>query len=464
MKILIVPNVAVPYDLRMVRSLANAFNALVHDGFHYPTPLDGVDLAELCSDFAIDVVIQVNRTRDPGTPLPKNVRHISWFQDVYPYTMDGFAEKFKEGDILYALGDADVLGINVEVPCFVGSLFTGVDQWMTSYKPPTGKLSADFSLCAGLPAPVRYEKSFKTDLLWLVDQAIGNLPLIGRCKSLWILRRLLFRKYLQVDYVPYLMMKDMEEIIRGFYRPLRGELNIHQLVTVMSSRLELNQRAFRSLPTTRIKKDNGALNRMLRHYSDHEGRISSRIIRYLLGKGSLNDIERINPIDSALSHFSQTYPRIMDREELVQMAARVSRSLEVYGPGMDLYEFSKPYYKGLLTEIDDLLTVYHNSKINLSNNTHGLGLHSRTFECMAVGGFLFMHESPYDKTVGGMLSSFEPDVHFGSYTPVNFHDEASRWLKDDKSRKQVGENARAVILDKHCWHHRAKQILTDLEN
>jgi len=462
LRILVVPNVAVPYDQRMVRSLADAFNSLGHYGVTYPTPLDGPDLAALCIEFAIDVVIQVNRTRDSEAPLPRNVRHISWFQDVYPYTMDGFAETFKEADILYALGDADVLGINVDVPCFVGSLFTGVDEYMLSYNAQTDKPAVDFSLCAGLPAPVRYEKSLKLDVLWHFDQAMRNVPLIGRSKSFWILRKLVFGKHLPVDYVPYPMMKDMENIVRGFYRSLRGELDIHQLSTAMSNQIALHQKAYRSLPKKRKKKPNDTLNRILRNYSDHSGGMRSRIVRHLSGKGSLHDIQKINPIDSALSYFSQTYPRIMDREDLVKMAAHVSPSLEIYGPGMDLYEFSKPYYEGLLTEIDDLLGVYQNSKINLSNNTHGLGLHSRTFECMAVAGFLLMHESPYDNTVGGMLSSFEPGVHFGSYTPQNFHDEASRWLKDDILRRQIGENARAVIREKHCWRHRAQQILTDL--
>ena len=64
MRILVVPNVAVPYDQRMVRSLADAFNSLGHYGVTSPTPLDGPDLAALCIEFAIDVVIQVNRTRD----------------------------------------------------------------------------------------------------------------------------------------------------------------------------------------------------------------------------------------------------------------------------------------------------------------------------------------------------------------------------------------------------------------
>jgi len=73
-----------------------------------------------------------------------------------------------------------------------------------------------------------------------------------------------------------------------------------------------------------------------------------------------------------------------------------------------------------------------------------------------------MHESPHDNKAGGMLTSFEPGVHYGSYTPESFAEEAERWLKDDKGRMQAGMRAQSVIRERHCWHHRAQQIIDDL--
>ena len=81
---------------------------------------------------------------------------------------------------------------------------------------------------------------------------------------------------------------------------------------------------------------------------------------------------------------------------------------------------------------------------------------------MATGNFLLMHESPNDTKAGGMLTAFEPGVHYGSYTPENFTEQASRWLRDDKERTQAGIRAQEVIRDRHCWHHRARQIVDDL--
>ena len=141
----------------------------------------------------------------------------------------------------------------------------------------------------------------------------------------------------------------------------------------------------------------------------------------------------------------------------------VSKSLELYGPGWDKHEQFKPHHKGILHDQRDLLAVYRRTRINLANNTHGLGLHSRTLECMAVGGFVLTHASPHDAKPGGMHTSFEPGVHYGMFTPGNLEEEARRWLKDEARRIAAGRRAAAVIRKKHLWRHRAEQILNDLK-
>ena len=151
LRFLITPNVPNPYDQRMVKELAGSLNAIGHYAGAMMAPLAACEIAEICKSLNIDVVLQINRTRDTDTPLPKNVRHISWYQDVFPETIDGFAEKFKDSDILYALGDPSVLGLNVEMPCYVGSLFTGVDKYALEYNLKSGDQDIDFSLCGGLP-------------------------------------------------------------------------------------------------------------------------------------------------------------------------------------------------------------------------------------------------------------------------------------------------------------------------
>lgn len=449
----------------MVKGLAEGFNSIGHYAGAMATPLSAAEIVNLCETLSIDVVLQINRTRDPNTPLPPRVRHISWFQDVYPETLDGFVETFHESDILYSLGDPVVLGLNVQMPCYVGSLFTGVDQATLDFKRQNIEKDVDLSLCGGLPPAVELKPDLNADLLWYLDASIQRLPLIAKSRMFWVLRKLIFSRRLPIDYVPYATLKSMAQIVEGFYRPLRGELDIHMLTEAMLLQSNLYKGTFTQSPNVPKANHNSCLKMLLKpHTTKYLGRsdLKARMIRYLAGESSFCQANGTPPINKAISYFAQSYPRIVERKALVEAAARVSSSLVLYGPGLSAHAFAKPYFKGVLETREQLLSVYCRSKINLSNNTHGLGLHSRTLECMAVGGFIFMHESPHDKKAGGMLTSFEPGVHYGSYNPENFVTEAERWLKDDRGRIRTGMRAESVVRERHRWHHRAQQIIDDL--
>lgn len=449
----------------MVKELAGGFNRIGHYAAALSAPQSAAEIAKMCESFSIDVVLQINRTRDPGMPLPPHVRHIAWFQDVFPETLDRFTEGFNNSDILYALGDPGVLGLNIYPSCYVGSLFTGVDQTTLDFQCPTSQQNLDFSLCGGLPHPVKLGLSRKADVLWHFDQMIKRIPLLGRSRALWVIRKLIYRNRLPVDYVPYSTLLAMAKIVESSYRPLCGELDIHKLANLMWNETASIEDFFSAIPTNSSLRHSSKLSMLLKPYTNHflgRSGLMAQLVRYLSGEGSLFQTNAHSAAKRAISYFSQSYPRIMDRKALVEAAAKVSESLELYGPGLSAHEFARPYFKGVIDTQDELLKVYCHAKINLSNNTHGLGLHSRTFECMAVGGFIFMHESPHDNKAGGMLTSFEPGVHYGSYTPENFAEEAARWLKDDNGRMQAGMRAKSVIRERHCWHHRAQQIIDDL--
>lgn len=464
-RILIIPNVAAPYDQWMVKELATAFNGLGHYAAAMSSPRSATEILRLCESFSIDIVIQVNRTRDPNIPFPSHVRHVSWYQDVFPDTIDGFLEGFRDSDILYALGDPGVLGLITPPPCFVGSLFTGVDPAVFDYKYRNSTQDIDFSLCGGLPQAVKLHPSIWADLLCYFDQHIRCSPRLGRSRVIWILRKLIFGPLIPVNYVPYSALLAMQDIVEGFYRPLRGELDIHQLANSMWKQSSLFVDLFEEIPPHSPGNGQGKFAMMLApdvQYFTGRRDARGKLVRFLAGDSSFFQPDITAAIRRAISYFSQSYPRIMDRASLVQIASSVSASLALYGPGLSAHDFVQPYYKGIIDNKNELLDVYCRSKINLSNNTHGLGLHSRILECMAVGGFIFMHKSPHDEKPGGMLTSFEPNVHYGSYTPENFAEEAVRWLKDDQARVQAGIKARSVIRERHCWHHRAQQILDDL--
>jgi hypothetical protein len=465
LRILITPNVPHPYDQRMVKGLANGFNAIGHYAGAMSTPLSAVEIKQICESLSIDVVLQINRRRDPNVPLAPNVRHISWYQDVFPETLDGFAEVFHESDILYSLGDPDVLGLKVEMPCYVSSLFTGVDQSVLNFNRSIISKNLDFSLCGGLPPAVELKPNTRADLLWYMDTLTRRIPIIGNSKIFRVMRKLLFSRHVPIDFVSYSTLSSIAHIVESFYRPLRGELDIHMLTAAMLHQSMLFEDVLKEKPKIVSSRPNSRLSMILKpHTLKYLGRsdLKARLVRYFAGQSTFFHNNGMSPLQKAISYFSQSYPRIMDRKALIEATVQVSSDLEVYGPGLSEHEFTKPYFKGVIDTQNELLEVYCRSKINLSNNTHGLGLHSRTLECMAVGGFVFMHESPHDNKTGGMLTSFEPGVHYGSYTPENFSEEAARWLKDDRGRMRIGMQAESIVREKHRWHHRAQQIIDDL--
>lgn len=398
MRVLITPNYAAAYDCRMVHGLAEGFVRLGHQAFASDVPLDAYELASLCVAQGAQVVIQVNRTRDREHPLPAGVRHIAWYQDVFPQTLDGFAERFDDGDILYALGDASVLGMDLHMPCYVGSLVSGVDPWVFEYRNGHIDAPVDFSLCGFIPPPLSRRKSLLSSLLINGHSRVGGDVFAGT--------------------------------VERNYAPLRGNLDIHALADDI--RTAVNAR--RGLASLRL-------------------RAQDRIARAL---GTLS------PLDRAISYFTREYPRQLDRLRLTDAVLSISDSLELYGPGWERHPHLRRYARGMIEEHRQLLDVYLRTRINLANNTHGLGLHSRTLECMAVKGFVFTHASPHDGKPGGMLTSFEPDKHYGSYTAETVEQEARRWLANPAARTKAGEAASAVVRQKHCWHHRAAQIIDDL--
>lgn len=466
-RILITPNYRSPYDQRMVKGLADGFNQIGHHARALPAPVSALELAKMCESLSINVVIQVNRTRDPDIPLPPNVRHISWYQDVFPETLDGFSAGFRPGDILYALGDPEVLGLHVQLPCYVGSLVTGVDQSTINYRPRAETSHVDFSLCGYIPPPFVTTPSIRQDALWYWDNIITRTPVLGRSQLLWVLRKFLFRRHLPVNYVPYAALVAMMDIVEGIYRPLRGELDIHELAVAMRKNSDLYEGDFPKLPQDSRKPlwQSSRLSMLLRPYAPrYVGRrdIKSLVVRYLAAEKPLFQADTYSPFDSAINYFAQTYPRLLDRVAMMNQVLAISKSVELYGPGWDAHPTYQAFHKGIIDDQTRLLDVYRRSRINLANNTHGLGLHSRTLECMAVGGFIFTHESPHDTKPGGMLTAFEPGVHYGAFTPENFQDEAQRWLKDGKARKQACMQAARIIRESHAWHHRATQIIEDL--
>lgn len=156
------------------------------------------------------------------------------------------------------------------------------------------------------------------------------------------------------------------------------------------------------------------------------------------------------------------YPRYIDRLRLAQLAYYVSPKCGFYGVNWQkYYQFGK-CVSAPINDEKKLQDVYRRSKINLHNNWNGFGLHSRVLEAMAVGGFVMAHSCADPGADGRITASFDPDVHFGQYTPDNFVDRATYWLENSEAREKAVKESRKIIASKHLWKHTAQQVIKDL--
>ncbi len=447
-KFLIIASESAAYDARMVEGLKRGFESIGYSAAAIAHPMSGEALIELCKSQNFNVVIQVNGIK-PAIDFPTNIRYVSWIQDVFLDTASLIiASPIRDGDILYTLGDPGLLGLNLPEDYFTSTLFTGVSQELLNYRHPDSCGVIDFSLCGYIPKKVTIENSLKKLILWHLDRLIASVPII---RNYSVVQEALLN--------PVAIIK-MHDFVCAAYEPLTGSLDINYL-----------ERSLRDY--TKKYSD-------LRNKHNKRKILTPFFLRNILseyieilnfsGAANLGKYDRAilrkvgsSAYDRTVNYFSQSFPRMIDRITLADLALLVSSSFEIYGSEnwLGFPEFKK-YYRGNIFDLNGLINVYKKSKINLSNNTHGLGIHSRVLECMAVGGFIFNHESPNDNTAGGMLTEFEPGVHFGQYSIINFAEESQKWLRDDASRMLVGENAKKIISKNHLWRHRAEKIINDL--
>lgn len=452
----------------MVNGLAEGFNQLGCFARALQGSISDQELFHICKSLSINLVFQINKSRSLNFELPKNVRWISWYQDIFPSDVEAFGENFKQDDIIYTLGDPRVLGIKSDSPYHRGTLFTGVSDSVLNHRPKFRASLVDFSLCGYIPSPYVPNKDLRKDLIWYVKRQMGNIPLFRRSSLYSAALSILFKNKLPLNYIPYSAQVEIKLIVESIYRPLRGELDINELYGALNNVQSLfSSKNKKKIPIEFGQKDGkiGLLSKIFQPYDRLEnGALNTTdLLKKMLNfRSSLSEFTEYSEITKAINYFSQTYPRLIDRRFLIDNILEISKSLELYGPGWDSHDVYRPYYKGVLNIESDLLDVYCNSRINLANNTHGIGMHSRNLECMAVGGFLLIHKSANDTLDGGIAKFFESDIDFGTYVPENLKDKANFWLVNKNLRAKASRSASRKIREGHTWRHRASQIIKDL--
>lgn len=412
-KILLVPAASKFLDQMQMEYLGRALRELGHDVDVTMGPVRDSVLPGLCRSVPYDIVFRVNRNRSSYTPLPKGVRHVGWFQDFHYGTEKKEFPQAQPGDIIYFLGEPRACGVRGNPKCMVGVLYHGVNHEI----PLEAKAQPhDISLCGYIPGPRHpAEESPGRILLSQLARVPVRVALkawrAGKFKTGDLTEQQLIRR------TPGLL-SDFQHFVELTYAPLGGSLDVHEL--------------YRGL--VKIAR---------RHYSP------------FLPVSSICEID--------LLYFSTHYPRLLDRQLLVRRSMNVSTYIALFGPGWELHPEFRPFHRGIVDNPLALYGVYRSSRLNLSNNTHGMGINSRSLECMHAAAALMTHSSPHDEKPGGLASEFEPGVHYIQFTTSNLEEVAQRWLCDERGRQALGERARAQVVAKHLWIHRARQLLDDLQ-
>lgn len=157
------------------------------------------------------------------------------------------------------------------------------------------------------------------------------------------------------------------------------------------------------------------------------------------------------------------YSRLLDRLAIARKMLEVSKECEIRGGNWEHYPEFAEWVQPHTNDTEVLYNAFQRARINLHVNITGFGIHSRVLDCMAMGCFIMSHTTPRN-CVGQLTESFEPDVHYGVFTPEDFKAKAQYWLDNHEAREKATAEAFKVVQSRHLWEHRAAKILKDLKD
>ncbi len=432
MKILLVPYIETQYYKTMLNGFADAFRGKGHEVFVLSGVVSISTIQRYVEIEKINLVITINRFI--GDSLNLKVPVFCWIQDIFLNTEESISNYLGENEYIYTLGDPEVLGFRSVPQNYLGPLMTGVDEKIIRSDAEVS-WTRDISICGYLPSKRNIKFNRSMDLC--LNSFLPKYPTIYQYLSSLISR----------DYLTKKVIMTVQDMVESLYEPLRGELNI----------VELESRVINILG---IKLNSTELIGRSAHLLDH-------VADYYEPKVTLfrnfNQLVH-SKIARVINYYVHTYPRFLDRQLLADtlISSFPNKVIEFYGYGWTEYKKYQNFSFPHIDSVGDLHEVYRSSKINLNNNTHGIGLHSRVLESMAVGGFVMTHRSGQnDSKDGGILSSFEEGTHFGFYDKDNFRDSIEAWLSDDAMRAKAIKKAQERIREEHLWIYRVDRVLKD---
>lgn len=411
MKLFLVPNTASAYDTAQMNELASAFRHHGHDVYVFQGPikkhhldyerseLEKSGYSEKAVYKEIRADIVIEVNRTRSKHLKKSTRHISWFQDIRPSDFEALKHYNRNKN------PNDIIYLLGDKNHFGFSECAGSMKCLLS---GTNKnlIKQDNDI----------NHDYDLNLLGYLSEMPERPPLkLSKSRHELVLREILRRP------------RSLKYFL-GLERVRAAEFYYDK--TFVQYEAEIT-RKYQPLSGSLFQPSNTIL----------KGKIDQAIYDYLYVE----------------------IPRKYDRRLLYQKLEQLFfMGYKVLIAGLNW----KKYYPSasfVENHINYPEMIYKRSKITIHNNTHGLGIHSRVLDCMAVGGFIMMHSSPHSRLPGGIDSTFEPEVNYGLYSADNFVERAQVWLADDVKRKKAIADNKKILLAKHLWEHRAEQILQDLK-
>ncbi len=142
------------------------------------------------------------------------------------------------------------------------------------------------------------------------------------------------------------------------------------------------------------------------------------------------------------------------REFTRKLAIEPGITFSLYGQMTETGHPFRKYHRGIVSH-GDIPKIYNSSKIVLEDCTPMCRpwgcINSRTFEAMACGACVVSNEVPGLKELFG-----DAIISYG--TRENLKKKIIRLLQDETTRTEIGEKARAEIIKRHTYQHRAKQF------
>lgn len=412
--ILIIPNHAQPFDLKMVDGFSQAIQRIGINAIPLSEPVDDHLLNTLVRETNASVVLRINRPPPDITERANKFRHFSWIQDNTP-DFDWCFDRLHEDDLVFTIGTRKALGVPVPDKYYGGVLTTYIDP--TDFSQFEDPLSEDLDLnlvgyipayhcgrfIGGLneaPSTVRVGefnfKQWKDAFRNLVCWENQEDPLFTYQMKEQVQLESLFEKY------------SIEELFACYlYEPLTGILSCRETLQSLKS-----------------------------FYQELGLTCSTKRAGYLINE----------------------MPRFLDRYALASRTAKLNINMKFYGTNWNGFAEFADFAESPVT-LEKANEIFARSRVTLQNNTHGIGIHYRTLSAMASGGLILTHGSPHDRCDGGMKHEFEDGMHYIEFNRDSYEDVLSDWLNRGADREKIKKEARRYVIEKFSWDKGAQKFL-----